>query len=80
MMEAWLGPHQGKRLGPIGSLVIEEVFFRAQGETLDVYEQDHFLQSAAQAAFGGAVPQTMTELLELIADWSPLEYRPLPIV
>ena len=80
MVEAWLGPDQGKRLGPLGSLVIGEVFFRSQGEALDAYEQDHHLQSAAQVALGRAIPQSMTELHEFVDDWSPLEYRPLPIV
>ena len=80
LIEAWSGPAEGRKLGPIGSLVLGEVFFRNLGESEDVYEKDHHLQQAATTAFGGAAPSSMTELIKLIADWSPLEYRPLPIV
>jgi hypothetical protein len=38
------------------------------------------VQAAAAVAYDGATPATMTALIEKIADWSPLEYRPLPII
>lgn len=80
LMEAWTGASSGCRLGPIGSLIVGEVFFRSQYETIDAFERDHHVQAAAAVAYDGATPATMTALIEKIADWSPLEYRPLPII
>lgn len=80
LMEAWFGSAKGCRLGPIGSLIVGEVFFRARSETLETFERNHHLGEAASVAYDGAAPSTMSALIGKIADWSPLEYRPLPIV
>ena len=80
LLEAWTGASNGCRLGPIGSLIVGEVFFRSQYETIDAFERDHHVQAAAAVAYAGAVPATMAALIEQIAAWSPLEYRPLPII
>ncbi len=80
LLEAWTGASSGCRLGPIGSLIVGEVFFRSQYETIDAFERDHHVQAAAAVAYDGATPATMTALIEKIAAWSPLEYRPLPII
>ncbi|HKK30787.1 MAG TPA: peroxidase family protein [Alphaproteobacteria bacterium] len=80
LLEAWAGPAKGCRLGPIGSLIVGEVFFRAQSAAVEDYERNHHLQAAASVAFDGAVPDTMTALLETLAAWAPLEYRQLPLV
>lgn len=80
LVEAWCGPARGCRLGPLGSLIVGEVFFRAQAETMAALEQDHHVQAAAAAAFDGAPPATMSALIQQVAAWSPLEYRPLPVI
>ena len=80
LMEAWTGSSRGCRLGPVGSLIVGEVFFRCQYETIDAFERDHHVQAAAAVAYDGAVPATMSALVKQIADWSPIEYRPLPVV
>ena len=64
----------------IGSLIVGEVFFRSQSETLDGFERNQWVHAAAAVAYDGATPATMTALIEQIAAWSPLEYRPLPIL
>ena len=66
MIEAALPPWNGERLGPIGSIILAETFFRA----LDDASCLDFLGSAtgagaeaAEIVFGAAVPSTMPDLV-----------------
>lgn len=82
MIEAALPPWNGERLGPIGSIILAETFFRA----LDDASCLDFLGSATGVAgaeaidivFGTAVPSTMPDLVLWLDRNVPASEKVLP--
>lgn len=65
-----IGP--GECLGPVGSIILAEFFFREYWRTYALIEADEEAQEAAQRIFGDAAPETMPALIEEISrreDW-----------
>ena len=62
----------GTRLGPVGSVIVAEVFFRALSESEQMFAgtfaDGESVDSLARAVFGGEVPPTMPALVEAAAD------------
>ena len=82
MIEAAQKPWNGERLGPIGSIILAETFFRALDDTSSL----DFLGSATGEAgaeaidivFGAAVPSTMPDLVLWLDRNVPASEKVLP--
>ncbi|PJK31696.1 peroxidase family protein [Minwuia thermotolerans] len=75
------GAHKGERLGPMGSIVLAETFYRA----LEDHEEDRDLVQAAFEVFGYSVPATMGDLIlwveqHMRVDDRVFDMRSLPLI
>ncbi|MEM7225183.1 MAG: hypothetical protein AAF495_19550 [Pseudomonadota bacterium] len=75
LVESQMGPSKGTRLGPLGSIIMGEVFFRAMSRHPDVVgpRVARWERKVAQVAEGVLpfVPTSMSDLIDIIETYDP---------
>jgi hypothetical protein len=80
MIEAWSAPSHGERLGPLGSIIIAETFFRALDDeaSLDFLGGAEARRTALEIVFGMTTPTTMPDLVLWLDRNVPASEKTLP--